>query len=188
MALRQLPDEFELINRWFAPLAAGSRGAFGLTDDAGLIEPTAGCNHVVSIDTLIAGVHFLPNDPAALIARKLLRVNLSDLASMGARPVAYLLAVSLPNTIDVDWLNDFASGLAADQQEFGVSMLGGDTTATQGPLTLTATAIGEVPEGEELRRATARPGDVVYVSGTIGDAALGLPGARRRLCRCRGAQ
>ena len=174
MASHRLPDEFELIARYFAPLASDSPGALALADDAGLIAPAPGCDHVVTTDALIGGVHFLPDDPADLVARKLLRVNLSDLAAMGARPAAYLLAASFPESTDADWVAAFARGLAADQREFGLSMLGGDTTATRGPPVFTATAIGEVPMGQELRRSTARAGDIVYVSGTVGDAALGL--------------
>ena len=174
MTKRSRPGEFELIAQFFAPLAAANPGALGLADDAALIAPAPGCRHVVTTDTLIAGVHFRADDAADLIARKLMRVNLSDLAAMGAQPTAYLVAASLPDEIDVDWLADFVRGLAADQSEFGVSLLGGDTTTTPGPLTMTLTAIGEVPDGGEIRRSTAGDGDTVYVSGTIGDAALGL--------------
>ena len=169
-----LPGEFELIARYFAPLAAGNAGALGLKDDAGLVTPSPGCTQVVTTDTLVEGVHFLTADPARTVARKLLRVNLSDLAAMGARPLCYLLALSLSETAEAGWVEDFAAGLGADQQGFGVVLVGGDTTATPGPTNLTLTALGEVPSGEELRRSTARIGDSVYVSGTIGDAALGL--------------
>ncbi len=174
MAQRPRPGEFELIARYFRPLAAGQPGALGLRDDAAVLAPSPGAAHVLTTDTLVGGVHFLPDDPAGLVARKLLRVNLSDLAAMAARPVGYLLALSLPAECDEAWVEAFAAGLALDQEEFGIGLLGGDTTATPGPLSATITAIGEVAEGAELRRSGARPGDAVYVSGTLGDAALGL--------------
>jgi thiamine-monophosphate kinase len=171
---RPPPGEFELIGRYFAPLAEAAPGALGLADDAALAKPAPGHHHVIATDTLVEGVHFLADDPPALIARKLLRVNLSDIAAMGAAPKYYLLALSLGPGIGQAWLAEFAAGLAADQDEFGVVLLGGDTTSTPGPVTMTVTAIGELPDGAELRRSTARPGDLIYVSGTIGDAALGV--------------
>lgn len=174
MTDRPPPSEFELIARYFAPLAANAPGALGLTDDAALAKPPSGHHHVITTDTMIQGVHFLADDPPGLIARKLLRVNLSDIASMGAVPRYYLLAFSLSAGIGESWIAEFAAGLKADQDEFGVTLLGGDTTATPGPVTLTLTAIGEVPDGAEIRRSTARAGDLIYVSGTIGDAALGV--------------
>ncbi len=174
MAQRPRLGEFELIARHFAPLAAGQAGALGLTDDAALLAPSPGEVHVLTADTLVGGVHFRPDDPPELVARKLLRVNLSDLAAMAARPAAYLLALSLSAGCDDAWVAAFAAGLAQDQDEFGIGLLGGDTTATPGPLSATITAIGEVPVGGELRRSGARPGETVFVSGSLGDAALGL--------------
>jgi thiamine-monophosphate kinase len=174
VARRPKSGEFDLIARYFAPLSAGQPGALGLRDDAALLPPSPGAVHVLTTDTLISGVHFLPDDPPALVARKLLRVNISDLAAMAAQPVAYLLALSLPREYDETWVEGFAAGLAQDQEEFGIGLLGGDTTAAPGPLSATITAIGEVPTGAELRRSGARPGDMIFVSGTIGDAALGL--------------
>jgi thiamine-monophosphate kinase len=168
------PGEFELIARYFRPLAAGREGALGLTDDAALIDIPAGRRLVITADALVAGVHFLPEDPPDLIARKMLRENLSDLAAMGAVPLAYVMTCCFPATIHDEWLADFAGGLAEDQAEFDIALLGGDTTATPGPLTLSVTAFGTVAAGQELRRSTARAGDLVAVSGTIGDAALGL--------------
>lgn len=168
------PDEFALIEEVFAPLAAGFPGAFGLTDDAAVIAPTAGNELVTTIDSIVAGVHFQTDAPGAEVARRLLRVNLSDLAAMGARPIAYLLALNLPAAVSMSWLRDFAKGLAQDQAIFGVALIGGDTTATPGPLTATITALGEAPKDTLIKRSTARPGDLVYVSGTVGDAALGL--------------
>ncbi len=174
MAKRPRLGEFELIARHFAPLASGRPGALGLLDDAALLAPPPGETLVLTADTIVGGVHFRADDPPALVARKLLRVNLSDLAAMAARPVAYLLALSLAAECDDDWIAAFAAGLAADQAEFGIELLGGDTTATPGPLSATITAIGALPKGTELLRSGARPGDVVHVSGTLGDAALGL--------------
>jgi thiamine-monophosphate kinase len=174
MADRTFAGEFELIARYFAPLAAKTPGALGLTDDAGLISPAPGCELVATTDTVIAGVHFGPDDPPDLVARKALRVNLSDLAAKGAEPRLYLVALSLAPAITEAWVAAFADGLRADQDEFGIGLLGGDTTATPGPLAVTITALGETPAGQAIRRSGARPGDDVYVSGTIGDAALGL--------------
>lgn len=174
------PGEFELVARYFAPLAAANEGALGLMDDAALIGCRPGHRLVATVDALVAGVHFLARDPADLIARKLLRVNLSDLAAMGAEPSCYLLAISLPDDLDEEWFAAFASGLAADQAEYGVKLAGGDTTSTPGALSLCLTALGEVPDGAEIRRAGATPGQDIYVSGTIGDAALAVRGLEER--------
>jgi thiamine-monophosphate kinase len=167
------PGEFALIAELFAPLAT-ARNAFGLKDDAATLPMRAGQEIVVTTDTLVAGVHFLESDPPDTIARKALRVNLSDLAAKGAKPFGYLLALSLPSAIDMKWLRTFAGGLARDQAHFTVSLLGGDTTATPGPLSITITAFGHVPKGTMLHRDGAKPGDMVFVSGTIGDAGGGL--------------
>lgn len=167
-------SEFDLIARYFAPLAAGFPGALGLADDAALIDVTPGTRLVATTDALVAGVHFLPDDPADRVARKLLRVSLSDLAAMGAVPRAYLLVAAFPTDINPDWLQGFAAGLAADQAEFGIVLAGGDTVAAGGALTLAVTALGEVAWGRELRRSTAQPDDLIFVSGTLGDSALGL--------------
>ncbi len=174
MSERRKPGEFELIEKYFAPLSADQPGAFALTDDAAVLEIAAGRRLVFSIDTLVAGVHFLEDEPAETTAAKLLRVNLSDLAAMGAVPLAYALSTALPENVDSGWLEGFARGLAADQEVFQITLVGGDTVATPGPLTLTLAALGTIGEGGELRRAAAEPGDTVYVSGTIGDGALGL--------------
>jgi len=171
--------EFEIIARYFAPLAK-SPGAFGLTDDAAVIAPPRGHELVVTTDALVAGVHFLPDDPPDTVGRKALRVNLSDLAAKGAVPMGYLLALSLPRNVRDGWLKAFARGLGRDQKTFGVSLLGGDTTATPGPLTIAITAIGSAPKGSLIRRRGARPGDLVFVSGTIGDAGIGLAMAMRK--------
>ena len=180
MTLRQT-GEFERIERIFAPLADAWPGALALRDDAALVTPSAGAEIVVTMDTVVAGVHFVGDEPASLIAAKLLRVNLSDLAAMGARPLVYTLSIALPNSVGDDWLEEFAQGLAADQKTFGVALAGGDSVATPGPMTLTVTAIGEVDLGTSLHRAGARAGDAIYVTGTIGDATLGLRAVRGEL-------
>jgi thiamine-monophosphate kinase len=172
--------EFEFIARRLRPLAT-AEGALGLTDDAALLDPRPGHQLVLAKDAMVAGVHFLPDDPPAEIARKLLRVNLSDLAAMGAAPLGYLLALARPSAIADAWLGEFCSGLAADNAEFEIALLGGDTVATPGPLTLSLTALGEVPNGAALLRRGAQPGDDLWVSGTLGDAALGLEALHGKL-------
>ncbi len=174
MARTPIGDEFGLIERHFAPIARDFPGALALADDAALIDLDPGHQLVATADALIADVHFFADDPPDLIARKLLRVNLSDLAAMGAEPRAYLLALALPKDTDEAWLGAFAEGLAADSQTFGIALAGGDTVATGGPLSLALTALGQVPAGAALLRSGAKAGDGVYVSGTIGDGALGL--------------
>lgn len=170
------PPEFSLIARHFRPLAG--EGALGLLDDAALLTPAPGTELVLAADAMVAGVHFLPDDPARTIGRKLLRVNLSDLAAMGADPLGYLMTVALPHGTPDAWVADFAAGLLEDQGEFGLSVLGGDTVSTPGPLTLSLTILGTVPRGAALRRVGARPGDELWVSGRIGDGWLGLRAAR----------
>jgi thiamine-monophosphate kinase len=171
-----LPPEFALIARHFRPLAG--QGGLNLTDDAALLTPPQGRELVLSADAMVAGVHFLPNDPPETIGRKLLRVNLSDLAAMGADPLAYLMTVALPRDMPDAWLEGFVAGLALDQAEFGLAVLGGDTVSTPGPVTLSLTILGTVAPGQALRRGGARPGDELWVSGSIGDGALGLRAAR----------
>jgi len=172
-------NEFERIARYFAPLAAP--GARGLLDDAALIDPPPGQQLVVTADALVAGVHFRHEDAPELVARKMMRVNLSDLAAMGAAPLCYLMTMALPAACGEGWLAGFAEGLAADQAEFGIALLGGDSVATLGPATLSMTAIGTLAPGTAIGRDGARPGDLVCVSGTIGDAALGLRALTGRL-------
>jgi thiamine-monophosphate kinase len=164
--------EFERIRRFFAPLSGP--GGLGLVDDAALIDCAPGKRLVVTADAIVAGVHYLPDDPPDLVARKLLRVNLSDLAAMGARPLHYVLTTALPAELGPEWLARFAEGLGEDQRRYGIDLLGGDSVGTRGPAVLSLTAIGEVAAGEEIRRSGAQPGDLVWVSGTIGDAFLGL--------------
>lgn len=180
------PGEFELIARLFAPLARGFSGACGLEDDVAYLTLSNGLVHggeelVLKTDAIVSGVHFLADDPADLIARKLLRVNLSDLAAKGARPIVYMLAAMLPASLDYTWLERFAEGLRTDQDEFGILLAGGDTDATPGPLTLSLSVIGAIPAGQRLLRSAARVGDAVFVSGTIGDGALGLAAIRGQL-------
>jgi len=174
-------SEFDLIDRFFTPLAAPMSGAFGLTDDAATLAPDPGMELVLTKDAMVSGVHFLEADGPANIARKLLRVNLSDLAAMGAMPVGYLLATFWPQGHPTEWIQSFASGLAEDQKEFSIGLLGGDTVRTPGPLCLSLTAIGEIEVGQALRRNGAKIGDLVVVSGTIGDGALGLMAAQGNL-------
>jgi thiamine-monophosphate kinase len=169
------PGEFEVIARHFAPLARDGRvAALGLLDDAATLRQEPGHDLVLTADALVAGVHFFADDPPDLVARKALRVNLSDLAAKGARPIAYLLCLALPPGISEDWIAGFARGLALDQAEFALALAGGDTTSTPGPLTIAVTAIGEVMAGRMLQRRGGAVGDDVWVSGTVGDAALGL--------------
>lgn len=166
------PGEDELIARYFAPLAG--EGGLGLLDDAALLAPSPGCDMVLTADAVVAGVHFLPGGPPRSIGRKALAVNLSDLAAKGASPRGFLLTLALPGGWTRRWLEEFCRGLAAEAAAGGCPLLGGDTVRTPGPLTISVTALGEVPAGGMVRRTTARPGDRLCVSGTIGDAALGL--------------
>ena len=166
--------EFELIDRLLKPLAAGYPGALGLEDDAALVRVPVGQDLVIAKDAIVESVHFLPEDPPETVAGKLLRTNLSDLAAMGAAPLGYLTVLARPRNLPERWLKRFAAGLAADQERFGCHLLGGDTVSTPGPLTLTLTILGTAPQGQALRRSGAKPGDQVWVSGTLGDAALGL--------------
>lgn len=164
--------EFERIARFFAPLAGP--GALDLRDDVALIDGPPGEQYALTTDTIIEGVDYFPDDPPRLVAQKLLRVNLSDLAAKGARPFGYLLTTIVPASHGESWLAEFSAGLAADQQEFGAVLLGGDSSGTPGPATLSLALIGRVAQGKAVLRAGAQPGDRIYVSGTLGDAALGL--------------
>jgi len=166
------PGEDELIARFFAPLAGPA--ALGLRDDVALLEPPSGDDLVLTTDALVAGVHFFADDPPEAIAQKALRVNLSDLAAKGARPLGFLLSLALPRDWREDWLKAFAAGLGADAEAFGCPLAGGDTVATPGPLTLSVAAFGAVPHGRMAARSGVKPGDRLYVTGTIGDAAIGL--------------
>ncbi len=174
-----LPAEFARIERHFRPLAGP--GSLDLTDDAAVFTPPPGRELVIAADAMVEGVHFLPEDPPGLVGRKLLRTNLSDLAAMGAAPLGYLMTVSVPKATPNAWFAAFAAGLALDQIEFGLTLLGGDTTSTPGPITLSLTIIGTVSPGHALRRNGARAGDGIWVTGTIGDGALGLLAATGQL-------
>jgi len=169
-------NEFGLIARHFRPLAGP--GGLDLLDDAALLAPPPGRELVLTADAMVEGVHFLPDDPADLVGRKLLRVNLSDLATKGASPLGYLMTVSARRDTPDEWFAGFASGLLHDQREFGIALLGGDTTSTPGPLSLSLTCIGHLAPGGMVRRSGARPGDGLWVTGTIGDGALGLRALR----------
>lgn len=168
-------NEDDLIARYFRPLAG--EGAFALKDDAAALKPPAG-ELVVTQDALVAGAHFFEEDPPALIAKKLLRVNLSDLAAKGAVPWRYFLTCVLPE-VNEAWIRDFARGLKEDQEAFGIQLGGGDTT--RGARMFSVTMMGSAPT--MIPRSGAMPGDGIYVSGTLGDSALGLH-ARRQHVRC----
>jgi len=171
--------EDRLIARYFRPLAVAP-GAFGLVDDAAALTPPAGCDLVLTTDGVIAGVHFFLDDRPNDIARKALRMNLSDLAAKGATPIGFLLSLALPAGTDEAWLGGFAAGLGEDAARYGCPLFGGDTDHTPGPLSVSIAAFGAVPHGKMVRRSTAKPGDSVVVTGTIGDAALGLKLRRDR--------
>ncbi|ROR34969.1 thiamine-phosphate kinase [Inmirania thermothiophila] len=173
-----MQGEFDLIERFFRRGPARADVALGVGDDAALLRPPPGCELVAATDTLVEGVHFPAGTDPAAVGHKALAVNLSDLAAMGAEPRWALLALTLP-AADEDWLAAFAAGLEALAREAGVALVGGDTT--RGPLAATVTVLGSVPAGQALRRCGARPGDDVWVSGTLGDAALGLAAATGRL-------
>ena len=174
-----LPAEFALIARHFRPLAGP--GALDLRDDAAVLTPPAGRELVLTVDAMVAGVHFLPDDPPDLVGRKLLRVNLSDLAAKGAAPLGYLMTVSAPKSTPESWFAGFAAGLAQDQASYGVTLLGGDTTSTPGPISLSLTIIGHVAPGTAVHRFGAQAGDEIWVTGTIGDGTLGLAVALGKL-------
>jgi thiamine-monophosphate kinase len=177
-AMSDPPDEFEWIARGLAPLAEGAPEAFGLTDDAAAIPSRPGFDLIISKDAIVEGVHFLRRDPPDLVARKLLRVNLSDLAAKGAEPYGYFLAVAWPANYGWPERESFARGLAEDQAEFSLKLFGGDTVSTPGPFTASLTILGWTGSGRMVRRAGARVGDLILVSGTIGDGRLGLMAAK----------
>ncbi len=162
-----------LIARHFKPIARHP-GALGLTDDAALLAPQAGHELVLTADAIVGGVHFFPGDPPDAIARKALGVNLSDLAAKGAKPLGFLLTLALPKDRRDAWLKSFARGLGAAARRAGCPLLGGDTVLTPGPVTISITAFGTLPKGAMVKRSGARAGDRVVITGTIGDAALGL--------------
>jgi thiamine-monophosphate kinase len=157
----------------FRPIATNP-GALALLDDAAVVAPPPGSDVVLKTDAIVAGVHFFYDDPADAVAKKALRVNLSDLAAKGAELLGFLLTLVLPAETDEKWIADFARGLKEDAEKFGCPLYGGDTDRTPGPITISIAAFGHVPRGKMVRRAGAKPGDLMVVTGTIGDAALGL--------------
>jgi thiamine-monophosphate kinase len=163
--------EDDLIARYFRPLATHA-GALGLIDDAAVLA-ASGEDIVVTTDAIVEGVHFLANDPPDTLARKALRVNLSDLAAKGAAPAGFVLTLALRN-INEAWLAPFAQALGEDAATYNCPLLGGDTVSTPGPLMISVTIFGKLPTGTMVRRSGAQPGDIIVVTGTIGDAALGL--------------
>jgi len=173
MTRRTPSGEDEIIARYFRPLAKHP-AAFGLIDDCAALAVPAGSDLVLKTDAIVGGVHFFPDDPADKVAQKALRVNLSDLAAKGAKPEGFLLALALPKEIDRNWLKAFARGLGKDAEAFGCPLLGGDTDRTPGPVTIAITAFGTLPRGSMVLRSGAKPDDRVFVTGTVGDAALGL--------------
>ena len=170
-------NEFSEIARLFRPLTGGAAGAFDLLDDAAVVPQRPGFDLVVTKDAIVEGVHFPVGERPDLIARKLVRVNLSDLAAKAAEPFGCFLAVAWPKAFGPAERKAFAGGLGADLQAFGLALLGGDTVSTPGPFMASLTALGWVPEGRMVRRAGAAVGDLVAVSGTIGDGTLGLAAA-----------
>ena len=181
-------EEFDWIEQALRPLAAGAPEALELLDDAAALPARPGFDLIVSKDAIVEGVHFLKSDPLDLVARKLLRVNLSDLAAKGAEPYGYLLAVAWPARHGRSARAAFVRGLAEDQARFGLHLLGGDTVSTPGPFTASLTILGWAPAGEMVRRAGAVPGDVVLVTGAIGDGWLGLAAAQSRLAGAAAAE
>jgi thiamine-monophosphate kinase len=173
-------DEFDWIARGLRPLTEGAMEALGLLDDAAVIPSRPGYDLIVSKDAVVEGVHFLPDDPMDLVARKLLRTNLSDLAAKGAEPYGYFLAVAWPPRCGWAQRKAFAEGLRVDQAEFDLRLFGGDTVSTPGPLTASVTILGWTPAGRMIPRSGAQVGDVIMVTGTIGDGWLGLAAAQGR--------
>jgi thiamine-monophosphate kinase len=165
--------EERLIARFFEPIATHP-GALGLADDAAFISPPPGADLVLKTDAIVGGVHFFPDDAAQAVASKALRVNLSDIAAKGARPLGFLLSLAIPKDIGDDWLAAFAEGLRGDAVLFDCPLFGGDTDRTAGPVTISIAMFGSVAAGTMVRRAGARAEDRVFVTGTIGDAALGV--------------
>ena len=173
-----MASEFDLIDRHFRPLSRGAGVAIGIGDDTAILDPTPGHQLLATVDTLVAGVHFLPDTPARRLGYKAMAVNLSDIASMGGRPRWATLALTLAEC-EESWLTDFVGGVAEACEEYAVALVGGDTT--RGPLTLTIQLLGEVPRGEGLLRSGARAGDALFVTGTLGDAGLGLASLQGRV-------
>lgn len=170
----RVETEEGIVQGYFAALAGGYRGAFGLLDDAAVLAPPPGHDIVVTVDAIAAGIHFFPDDAPADIGWKALAVNVSDLAAKGARPLAYVMSIAFPEPPAHEWLAGFSDGLAAAQTAFGMHLAGGDTDRRPGPLSIAITAFGLVPAGSMVLRGAARAGEAIFVSGSLGDAALGL--------------
>lgn len=175
------PDEFSIIDQLFKPLAGLSREARGLIDDVAVIAGDPSCDLVVNTDALVGGVHFFEHDPLDLVARKLMRVNLSDIVAKGAKPYGYQLVTAWPRGTTYAEKADFARGLKIDQDRYGLSLFGGDTVSTEGPLVVSMTMFGKAPAGKTLSRLGAKPGDRVLVSGYIGQGYLGLKALQGQL-------
>jgi thiamine-monophosphate kinase len=171
-------SEFDIINKYLRPIAT-HQAALNLQDDVALIPGIDGYQWAITKDAIVAGIHFFPDDPPQLIAKKLVRCNLSDLAAKGAKPQFILMATCFPSTVSEEWLNSFFSGLKEDCEKFSLNLIGGDIVTTPGPLTLTLTAIGSVKYGQLTTRSGAQIGDHIWVSGTIGDSFLGLQIAQK---------
>jgi thiamine-monophosphate kinase len=167
-----MTGEFDLISRYFAPLAGV--GGLELKDDAAIYNLPPGKQLILTTDAIVEGVHFLPNERAGVIAQRLLRTNISDLAAKGARPSGYLLTLALPDARNEDWVSEFAEGLRVDQDKYGILLLGGDTVSTSGPIIASVTALGTVFSSGMVTRGGACVGDDLWVTGNIGDAGLGL--------------
>lgn len=172
-------DEFEWIAR-LRPLTRGDRRALGLMDDAAVLPPRPGYDLVITKDAMVEGVHFLAGEARDVVARRLLRTNLSDLAAKGAEPFGYFLATSWPAG-EWDERDAFIAGLAEDGERYGLSLLGGDTTASPGSLTVSATMLGWTPSGAMVTRGGARPGDDLTLCGGMGQGWLGLQAALGRI-------
>jgi thiamine-monophosphate kinase len=170
----RINGEDDLVGEFLAPLAAGFPGALGLKDDCAVLAPAPGMDLVLKTDPVVAGLHFFPDDDPADIAWKALAVNVSDLAAKGATPRLYLMALSLPEAPERAWMTKFAAGLAEAQRAFGIHLAGGDTDRTPDHFSICVTVVGEVPSGRMVRRAAATAGQVIYVSGSLGESALGL--------------
>jgi thiamine-monophosphate kinase len=163
--------EFDLIKKYFTPECWRKDVVLGVGDDCALVAPPAGQQLAITVDTLVAGVHFPVETAPADIAYKSIVVSLSDLAAMGAEPAWLTLALTLPD-VKTDWLQSFSESFTKASKDFGVQLIGGDTT--QGPLAITVQAMGLVDSRHSMQRGNAKPGDLIYVTGTLGDAALGL--------------
>jgi len=175
-------QEFDVIAQYFVGLTQGHPDSFSLSDDAALLNAPEGMQLVVTKDVLNEGIHFIGTETPEQLAAKALRVNLSDLAAMGAKPYSYMLGLGLPSSVSSEWIARFSAQLAKEQKEFGLFLTGGDTTNTQQHLSLSVTMFGIIPLSEQpLKRHGAKVGDGIYVSGTIGDGYLGLLAAKGEL-------